>query len=69
MSTRPTGTVTFLFAEIAGSTERTERDRAAMEAALERHDGIWRKKCFGTDSERDSRFVERNLSVVTSLQL
>ncbi len=30
---------------------------------------IWRKKSFGTDSERGSRFVERILSVVTTLQL
>ncbi|MCC7018710.1 MAG: hypothetical protein IT332_03075 [Ardenticatenales bacterium] len=30
---------------------------------------IWRKKSFGTDSERGSRFVERILSVVTTLQI
>ena len=30
---------------------------------------IWRKKSFGTDSERGSRFVERILTVVTTLQL
>lgn len=30
---------------------------------------IWRKKSFGTDSERGSRFVERILSAVTTLQL
>jgi transposase len=30
---------------------------------------IWRKKCFGTDSEGGSRFVERILSVVTTLQM
>ena len=30
---------------------------------------IWRKKCFGTDSEAGSRFVERILSAVVSLML
>ncbi len=30
---------------------------------------IWRKKCFGTDSESGTRFVARILSVVTTLQL
>lgn len=30
---------------------------------------IWRKKCFGTDSESGSRFVARILSAVTTLKL
>ena len=30
---------------------------------------IWRKKCFGTDSEAGSRFVERILSTVLSLRM
>lgn len=30
---------------------------------------IWRKLCFGTDSENGSRFVERMLTVVTTLKL
>jgi predicted ATPase/class 3 adenylate cyclase len=39
---RPGGTVTFLFSDIEGSTVRWERDSAAMEAALARHDTIVR---------------------------
>ena len=30
---------------------------------------IWRKKCFGTDSEAGSRFVACILTVVTTLQM
>src|SRR5262245_45620475 len=37
MSGLPSGTVTFLFTDIAGSTERWERDRVAMAAAVQRH--------------------------------
>lgn len=37
---RPRGTVTFLFTDIEGSTRLWEQDRAAMSAALERHDRI-----------------------------
>ena len=33
----PSGTVTFLFTDIEGSTQLWERDRAAMAAAVERH--------------------------------
>src|SRR5688572_29250229 len=33
----PSGTVTFLFTDIEGSTALWERDRAAMQAAVERH--------------------------------
>src|SRR5215216_1321792 len=33
----PTGTVTFLFTDIEGSTTLWERDREAMTAAVERH--------------------------------
>ncbi len=39
---RPTGTVTFLFSDIEGSTVRWERDRKAMEPALARHDELMR---------------------------
>ncbi len=39
---RPTGTVTFLFSDIEGSTERWERDPAAMAAALARHNELLR---------------------------
>lgn len=41
-SARPTGTVTFLFSDVEGSTERWERDRAAMATAVARHDAIVR---------------------------
>jgi len=34
----PTGTVTFLFTDIAGSTALWERDQGAMQAALAQHD-------------------------------
>ncbi|HKG29048.1 MAG TPA: hypothetical protein VKB01_07935, partial [Thermomicrobiales bacterium] len=33
----PSGTVTFLFTDIEGSTALWERDQAAMAAAVERH--------------------------------
>lgn len=39
----------------------------AAERAL-RHAAIWRKICFGTDSERGSRYVERMLTVVATLK-
>ena len=39
---RPTGTVTFLFSDIEGSTVRWERDRWAMETALALHDALMR---------------------------
>ncbi|MDQ6781049.1 MAG: adenylate/guanylate cyclase domain-containing protein, partial [Candidatus Eremiobacteraeota bacterium] len=38
----PTGTVTFLFTDIEGSTERWEAHREAMQAALRRHDRLLR---------------------------
>ena len=34
-----------------------------------RHAVIWRKACFGTDSPNGSRFVERILTVVTTLRM
>jgi|GEM_PF-3726876 len=34
----PTGTVTFLFTDFAGSTALWERDRDAMQSALAQHD-------------------------------
>ena len=33
----PTGTVTFLFTDIEGSTALWERDRGAMQTAVDRH--------------------------------
>lgn len=38
----PTGTVTFLFTDIEGSTELWDRDRRAMGAAVARHDELTR---------------------------
>src|SRR5438552_8943392 len=43
MATRlPTGTVTFLFTDIEGSTKRWEQQPAAMSAALAHHDALLR---------------------------
>src|SRR5918998_910234 len=42
MAGLPTGTVTFLFTDIEGSTRLWERDPSAMRLALSRHDGIVR---------------------------
>ena len=39
----PSGTVTFFFSDIEGSTVRWERDRVAMAEALRRHDAILRE--------------------------
>jgi class 3 adenylate cyclase len=38
MAVRSTGTVTFLFTDIEGSSQLRENDRAAMQDALARHD-------------------------------
>jgi class 3 adenylate cyclase len=46
---RPTGTVTFLFTDIEGSTELWENDRAAMALALARHDEILSEAFAGHD--------------------
>ena len=42
VTSRPTGTVTFLFTDIEGSTRMWEEHRTAMRDALEQHDGIVR---------------------------
>ena len=47
MGRPPTGTVTFLFSDIEGSTRRWEHQRAAMQAALARHDAILRAAIEG----------------------
>jgi predicted ATPase/class 3 adenylate cyclase len=43
----PSGTVTFLFTDIEGSTRLWERDEVAMRSALERHDAILRSAIDG----------------------
>ncbi len=42
MTQLPSGTVTFLFTDIEGSTRQWERDAEGMQAALARHDAILR---------------------------
>jgi predicted ATPase/class 3 adenylate cyclase len=49
MTGLPTGTVTFLFTDIEGSTRLWERDAAAMQAALDDHDSILHKAIEGYD--------------------
>src|ERR671910_449544 len=39
----PSGTVTFLFTDVEGSTARWERDRETMSNALQRHDALLRE--------------------------
>ena len=39
----PSGTVTFLFSDIEGSTQRWESDRAAMQDAVRLHDWLMRE--------------------------
>jgi class 3 adenylate cyclase len=39
----PSGTVTFLFTDIEGSTRLWQADETAMRAALSRHDELLRK--------------------------
>jgi predicted ATPase/class 3 adenylate cyclase len=41
-STVPSGTVTFVFTDIEGSTQRWDRDRHAMQDAVRKHDGLVR---------------------------
>src|SRR5262245_33220628 len=45
MSERPSGTVTFLFTDIEGSTQLWEQHREAMKAALAHHDFLLRACC------------------------
>jgi predicted ATPase/class 3 adenylate cyclase len=43
----PSGTVTFAFTDIEGSTQRWERNRAAMQDAVRRHDALMRSAIAG----------------------
>ncbi len=45
----PSGTVTFLFSDIEGSTQRWERDRTAMQDALRVHDLLMRDALVARD--------------------
>ena len=45
----PSGTVTFLFTDIEGSTALWERDRTAMEIAVERHLALLRTSIAAHD--------------------
>ena len=45
--TRPSGTVTFLFTDIEGSTRRWEADAEAMRVALAAHDEVMRSAIEG----------------------
>jgi class 3 adenylate cyclase len=47
MAELPTGTVTFLFTDIEGSTRRWEQHPEAMRAALARHDALLREAIVG----------------------
>jgi class 3 adenylate cyclase len=57
MAEPPSGTVTFLFTDIEGSTKLWERDEAAMRTALARHDEILRsaparrKRCYACNTQ------------------
>ncbi len=42
MASPPTGTLTFMFTDIEGSTKLWENNPSAMQAALTRHDGLLR---------------------------
>ena len=43
MADLPTGTVTFLFTDVEGSTKQWERYPEAMQAAMARHDEVLRE--------------------------
>jgi class 3 adenylate cyclase len=47
MADLPTGTVTFLFTDIAGSTTLWEQHPEAMPSALARHDALMRQAVEG----------------------
>lgn len=54
----------FTFVEVAGVEPTNNIAERAIRPAV-----LWRKGSFGTDSEKGSRFVERILTVVTTLRL
>jgi transposase len=54
----------FTFVRVAGVEPTNNMAERAIRPAV-----LWRKGSFGTDSEQGSRFVERILTVVTTLRL
>ena len=54
----------FTFVRVAGVEPTNNVAESAIRPAV-----LWRKGSFGTDSERGSRFVERILTVVTTLRM
>ena len=54
----------FTFVRVTGVEPTNNIAERAIRPAV-----LWRKGSFGTDSEQGSRFVERILTVVTTLRL
>lgn len=54
----------FTFVRVAGVAPTNNMAERAIRPAV-----LWRKGSFGTDSENGSRFVERILTVVTTLRM
>jgi len=63
MTHLPSGTVTFLFTDIEGSTRRWEQHPTAMQAALARHDALLRAL-----NEADARELTDPLSLTALLE-
>jgi len=53
----PSGTVTFLFTDIEGSTRRWDAQPDAMQRALARHDAILRESNSGTADTSSRRWA------------
>ena len=64
---RPSGTVTFLFTDIEGSTARWEADEDAMRSALAEHDDVLREanRRRDTTDKPDSPFTALESSAAT----
>ncbi len=70
----PSGTVTFVFTDIEGSTTRWDRDRAAMQDAVRRHDAImkaaigeWNGRVFKTIGDAFCAAFARPEDAVTAM--
>ena len=66
MQPRPSGTVTFLFTGIEGSTRRWEAEPAAMEAELAVHDELLGSVVAVHGPRAGELFVERARAVLAS---